>query len=127
MDKGGFYYLLESGSIIWTKELTEPVGGIKRLWRGFAWQVVTEAMALGANQDDVDRLINKWAVGSDDEAQRYAEKNHLKLFKDGNQWCATFEDFENLQESDAGFGQTAFKALIALAKVAFEKKDAKSG
>jgi len=138
MDKGGFYYLLENGSIIWTKELTEPVGGINRLWPvrandwGFAWQVVTEAMALDAKTEDVSNLVNKWDIGGESEAQKYAENNHLRLFHlrlfmDGDLWCATFDDFEDLQQSCAGFGSTPLKALAALAKVAFKKEDTKSG
>lgn len=34
-----------------------------------------------------------------------------KLFKDGNSWCATYEDFINLQESEAGFGDTPNDAI----------------
>lgn len=40
----------------------------------------------------------------------------LKLFKDGDQWCATLGDFENLEESSAGFGPSALDACVALAK-----------
>ena len=34
--------------------------------------------------------------------------------KDGNQWCAHREDFINLQESIAGFGNTETQALAEL-------------
>jgi hypothetical protein len=33
---------------------------------------------------------------------------------DGNQWCAHYEDFENLQLSPAGFGDTPDLALADL-------------
>ena len=33
---------------------------------------------------------------------------------DGNQWCAHFDDFINLQESHAGFGDTKEQALEEL-------------
>ena len=33
---------------------------------------------------------------------------------DGDQWCAHFDDFTNLQESQAGFGYTKEEALKAL-------------
>lgn len=33
------------------------------------------------------------------------------IFKDGNQWCAVFGDFVNLQESVAGFGPTFNDAI----------------
>ncbi len=35
---------------------------------------------------------------------------------DGSDWCATKNDFTNLQESPAGFGKTAREALTALCK-----------
>ena len=39
----------------------------------------------------------------------------IVVFADGDQWCCTFSDFINLQESPAGFGSTldgAFEDLI---------------
>lgn len=41
-----------------------------------------------------------------------------RVFKDGSAWCAVRPDFINLQESDAGFGDTPEAARAALAKVA---------
>jgi hypothetical protein len=35
----------------------------------------------------------------------------VKFFMDGNQWCAVFDNFTNLQECPAGFGDTIFEAL----------------
>lgn len=35
------------------------------------------------------------------------------LFKDGNAWCAVGPNFVNLQESDAGFGDTPERAFNA--------------
>ena len=40
----------------------------------------------------------------------------IKIYKDGNKWCAVFEDFIDLQESIAGFGETPALALSALMK-----------
>lgn len=37
-----------------------------------------------------------------------------KVFRDGTAWCATGRGFTNLQESDAGFGDSALAALGAL-------------
>ena len=45
--------------------------------------------------------------------------------KDGNAWCAHREDFVNLQESDAGFGNTPGEALELLIQnewESFQKK-----
>ena len=41
-------------------------------------------------------------------------KPHIRL--DGNQYCATYPDFINLQVSPAGFGDTPGEAAAALAK-----------
>ncbi len=40
------------------------------------------------------------------------------VFKDGDQWCAVYPDFVNLQESLAGFGPTPEGAREALAAIA---------
>lgn len=37
-------------------------------------------------------------------------------FLDGNKWCCVFGDFENLQESPAGFGDTQEQAFEDLKK-----------
>src|SRR5262245_25536943 len=38
----------------------------------------------------------------------------IKFSQDGNMICATYHDFENLQESPAGFGETRRLAMMAL-------------
>ncbi len=38
----------------------------------------------------------------------------VQYLKDGNQWCATLDDFADPQESLAGFGNTEEEAFIAL-------------
>lgn len=40
-----------------------------------------------------------------------------QVFKDGSAWCAVGADFINLQESDAGFGDTPVEALAELLKI----------
>lgn len=39
-----------------------------------------------------------------------------RVYKDGDKWCATFEDFVNLQESPAGFGDEPWEAISDLTK-----------
>lgn len=39
----------------------------------------------------------------------------VRTFMDGNAWCAVRPDFINLQESDAGFGDTREAAIANLA------------
>ena len=43
--------------------------------------------------------------------------DHTRVFIDGNQHCAVFSDFFNLQDSHAGFGDTPCAALMALLAV----------
>jgi hypothetical protein len=38
----------------------------------------------------------------------------IRVFRDGNGWCATFDDYINLQESPAGFSGTEIGAIIDL-------------
>ncbi len=38
----------------------------------------------------------------------------VRTFKDGNAWCAVLPDFINLQESEAGFGDTKDQAIAEL-------------
>ena len=38
----------------------------------------------------------------------------VRIFKDGDKWCAVYEDFVNLQESPAGFSKTREGALYQL-------------
>lgn len=38
----------------------------------------------------------------------------IKTFRDGDKICAVFDDFINLQESPAAFGDTADEAIAAL-------------
>lgn len=42
------------------------------------------------------------------------EKHFPRFMKDGNVWCAVRQDFVNLQESPAGFGETREMALKQL-------------
>jgi len=39
-----------------------------------------------------------------------------RLFKDGNMWCAVFDDFINPQESKQGFGEKKDDAIAELLK-----------
>lgn len=47
--------------------------------------------------------------------------SNINTFIDGDSWCATFNDFTNLQESIAGFGNTPEDATEQLLKAALEK------
>lgn len=42
------------------------------------------------------------------------DANSIRVYPDGNQWCAVLADFENVQESPAGFHATPDGAIEAL-------------
>ena len=121
----GHYYLhSETGDLIFKREGFPPDPSspfVKKIWpvdpsdRGNAWVIAIEALALGANKERVRELAEKWGL-TDADAEIFAEKAKLKLFQDGSQWCAGFEDFVNVQESQVGFGDTALDALADLSR-----------
>jgi hypothetical protein len=126
MTIAGWYYLHENGALIY-KPSADACADIRDsnfargLWpmhpedRASAWRIVVEAAAAGALPDRVADLAAKWQC-DDEDAAHYAEHIGARLYMDGNAWCATRKDFENLQESPAGFGDTAREALAELAK-----------
>lgn len=119
----GWYYLHMNGDLIWKKFRPEEEAGgfVRKVWsfdpadRGNAWVIVTEALALGARKDRVEELISKWRL-TDEDAQEFAKRANLKLFMDGDEWCAGFHDFVDLQESQAGFGPRCVDAIANLAR-----------
>ena len=121
MEEASFYYLHTNGDLIHKRFLPDPSDFVKRTWtfrpehRESAWILVTEAAALGARSSRIEQLIKKWGL-TDKDAEIFAERVGLKLFLDGDQWCAAFGDFVNIQESQCGVGPRAIDALIDLSK-----------
>lgn len=122
----GWYYLHENGSLIYKpgedacadirdSDLARGLWPMRPEDRAGAWRIVVEAGAAGAAGERVSDLASQWAC-DDRDAGHYAEFVGAHLFMDGNAWCATKNDFVNLQESPAGFGATALEALTELAK-----------
>lgn len=123
----GWYYLHVNGELIYKRDLDGTAADIREsdlargLWpmdpqdREGAWRIVIEAGAAGAKPERIKELAAKWQC-DDEDAEIFAKHMGMRLYRDGNQWCATRADFENLQESTAGFGGTALDAFIDLAK-----------
>ena len=123
----GWYYLHENGDMIYKGESGETAADLREspfvrgLWpldpedRAGAWQIVVEALAGGAWEGRVKALAAKWGC-TDADAKVYAERIGVRLYKDGDAWCAIRGDFVNLQESPAGLGETALEALAALCR-----------
>lgn len=123
----GFYYLHTNGDLIFKHNLPGTAADIREsdfavmLWpadtenRECVWRILVEALACGADLDRVRELAAKWHCDNDD-AQVYADRVGVLLCMDGDQWCATRKDFESLQLSPAGFGDTALEAMAVLCK-----------
>ena len=121
----GWYYLHENGDMIYKRELGGTDADIressfaKMLWpfdpndRAGAWRIVVEGLACGATKERITELAEKWGC-NDEDAKKYAEYLGAILQMDAISWCATRGDFINLQESSAGFGDTALEALADL-------------
>lgn len=114
----GYYYLHTNGDLIYKKYRPEPSDFVRKIWefddeeRGHAWLIVIEAKAMGARQNRIDELTKLWNL-TDEDAQNFIKNGLFKLFKDGDRWCAAFN---NIQESQCGFGDTCLEALSELAK-----------
>ena len=117
-----WYYLHTNGELIGKIDLGQgpPEGDfVRKSWplvvaeRESAWIICVEALAMGARRDRVMELATLWKL-DDEDAQVFTEKVKLLLSRDGDQWCATYADFINLQESEAGFGDTCLLALADL-------------
>lgn len=123
----GWYYLHENGDLIYKRDLEGTAADIREsdlargLWpldpneREGAWNIVVEALAAGANAERVKDLAAKWNC-TDQDASAYADRVGALLSIDGNAWMATRRDFQDLQQSPAGFGDSALEAMAALAK-----------
>lgn len=122
----GWYYLHTNGELIYKPD-PEAAADIRDsdfargMWpiatkdRAGAWSLLVEACAAGANTARVAELATKW--GCDDaDAEIYAVRVGCILKRDGAAWCAHRADFENLQASPAGFGDTALAAMADLCR-----------
>lgn len=124
MEKG-WYYLHTNGDLVYKRELGETAADlresdfVKMFWRfdpldrECAWNILIESLSLGAKIERVTELAQKWMCNNED-ADRYATRVGCALSVDGNQYMATRTDFDNLQESPAGFGDTKLEAMADL-------------
>jgi len=122
----GYYYLHTNGELIYKTDMGDTWEDlmestfVKAIWplnpfeREMAWTIAVEALAAGAIPARVAELAEKWKL-TDQDAKRYVERVNAVLQRDGDMWCATRQDFEDLQASPAGFGKTALEALAQLA------------
>lgn len=126
MSANGWYYLHQNGDLIY-KPSPDAIVDIRDSdfavcsWpidvscRKSAWELLVEALALGADKERIDELAKKWKC-NDEDADKFAEVIGIELELDGNAWCAHRKDFVDLQSSQAGFGDNKLAAMSSLAK-----------
>lgn len=121
----GWYYLHENKELIY-KNNPDAIQDIREsdlchsawAWDGqrqTAWQILVESLSLGAKKERVKELSETWHCDNKD-AEQYADYLGLQVGMDGNAYYARKSDFENLQESPAGFGDSYLEAMSELAK-----------
>src|SRR3990172_4040482 len=121
----GYFYLHENGSLIY-KNSPDAIVDIRDSdfcksawsWDGTpanAWQICVEALAIGVNKERVFELASKWNV-NDNDANNYASYLGIVLGIDGDKKMVHRTDFENVQESACGFGDTYLQAMADLCK-----------
>lgn len=123
----GWYYLHTNGELIYKGAAYTSIADfresdlVRAFWpcdpedRETGWRIVVESLAAGANPERVRELAEEWGC-TDEDAEQYADRLGLRLFMDGDQWCAVRADFYDLGDSPAGFGHRAYEALAELAK-----------
>ena len=123
----GWYYLHVNGDLIYKADHADTAADIREsdlargMWpldvedRETAWRIAVEAGAAGAKPERIKELAEKWKL-TDDDAANYAQVLHCDLFMDGKSWCVTGPRHRDLQQDQAGFGDTALEAFIDLCK-----------
>lgn len=122
----GFYYLHTNGDLIYKKNFSDSVWAdlnesnfVVKFWpftkfRNNAWDIATQAKALGASENRVQELVEKWGL-TDEDSEKYLELEGLQLTRDGDKWCVVRkEGFTNIQECNAGFGDDVVTAISQL-------------
>ena len=80
-----------------------------------AWNLLVEALSLGANKDRINELCSRWGCDNTD-AEIYADTIGVVVGMDGSSHYARTPQFTNLQEDCCGFGDTYLEAMADLCK-----------
>lgn len=123
----GYYYLHKNGDLIYKRNLEGTVADlrdsdlVRSFWkfdatdRETAWNLLVEALSIGSNKERILELAKKWNCDNAD-GEVYADRIGAVIKQDGDKFCATRTDFNNLVECPAGFGDTVLEALADLCK-----------
>lgn len=75
-----------------------------------AYNFLISARRQGANESRVQELMKHWGITNED-AENYVKAVGLEWGVDGSAFYVHAPEFRNLQEDDAGFGDTLFDAI----------------
>ncbi len=122
-----YYYLHTNGDLIHKRKHCdisdfEESSFVKKWWiinldiRIDVYNMLIHASMLGINKQRLKELIKHWKI-TDEDAISYCEKTGLTYGMDGDAHCVHGDNFTNLQECNAGFGDTLFEAICEFMKV----------
>ena len=122
-----YYYLHTNGDLIHKNKHCdiqdfEESSFVKKWWiidldgRIDIYNMLIHASMLGINKKRLEGLIEHWEITNEDAAN-YCKKMGLTYKMDGNSHCVHGAGFTNLQECNAGFGDTLFEAICEFMKV----------
>ena len=117
----GYYYLHTNGDLIHKSKHAdtsdfEESDFVKQWWvidlesRMDVYNMLIRASMLGVKKERVAKLIKHWNI-TDSDAENYVDGVGLVWKMDGNAFCVHSPNFTNLQENNAGFGDTLFEAI----------------
>lgn len=137
-DRYAYYYQHSNGKLIHKPAFTvDSLGAsnyfegdfVVKWWRldmtdrSQAWKMLIDAMLSGAKEVAVLELAMKWNCTNED-AMHFAKLMEIKLTDDGGVWIADFSDADGTFQ---GRGQSALRALAALAKAGLVMMKAQKG
>lgn len=121
-----YYYLHTNGDLIHKSKHCdfsdfEESTFVKKWWiidldgRMDVYNMLIHASILGIKKVRLEELVKHWGI-TDKDAANYCKKMGLTYGMDGNAHYVHGDNFTNLQESNAGFGDTLFKAICEFMK-----------
>lgn len=122
----GWYYLHVNHDLIYKRDSPGQDADIREsdfataLWawdgeRATAWQILVEALSLGAKTARIEDLAEAWGCDEKD-AITYAISIGAMLNTDGKRKTACRSNFSRTDKSPVGFGNSYLEALADLCK-----------